>query len=205
MEKLPTCIHLASSSPRRRELLTQIGVKFDVLFFRAPPRDDEDISEAALPNEAPIDYVVRVARAKAEGALRRSQWRNLPERPILAADTTLDLDGEIIGKPQNEQHARETLRKLSGRSHRVLTAVVVAHHGEMEHRLSISSVTFKALDEEEITRYLATGEPFDKAGAYGIQGFAAAFITEICGSYSGIMGLPLFETAELLRHFGLRA
>lgn len=204
MEKLPTCIHLASSSPRRRELLTQIGVKFDVLYFRAPPREDEDISEAALPNEAPIDYVVRVARAKAEGAVCRAQWRHLPERPILAADTTLDLDGEIIGKPQNEERARETLRKLSGRSHRVLTAVVVACNGETQHRLSISTVTFKALDEDEITRYLATGEPFDKAGAYGIQGFAAAFITEISGSYSGIMGLPLYETAELLRYFKLR-
>lgn len=204
MEKLPTCIHLASSSPRRRELLTQIGVKFDVLYFRTPPREDEDISEAALPDEAPIDYVVRVARAKAEGAVRRAQWRNLPERPILAADTTLDLDGEIIGKPQNEEHAREILRRLSGRSHRVLTAVVVACNGEMVHRLSISTVTFKALDEDEITRYLASGEPFDKAGAYGIQGFAAAFITEIAGSYSGIMGLPLYETAELLRHFRLR-
>lgn len=196
-------IYLASSSPRRRELLTQIGVPFDLLLFRQPPREDSDISEASLPGEAPQDYVVRIAHVKAEGAIRRIQWRGLAERPVLSADTTLDLDGEIIGKPRDEAHAREILHKLSGRSHRVLTDVVMSFQDETQHRLSVSSVTFRPLGEEDISRYIATGEPFDKAGAYGIQGFAAAFIPEISGSYSGIMGLPLFETTELLRHFEL--
>ncbi|NSL53625.1 Maf family protein [Uliginosibacterium aquaticum] len=196
-------IYLASRSPRRRELLHQIGVEFDTLTFRAPPRDDADVSEAVLPGEDAETYVQRVACAKADGALRRLGWRSLRPQPVLSADTTLDLDGEIIGKPDDETHAVAILRQLSGRSHRVLTAVAVADASRMEHSLSVSTVHFRPLDDEDIRRYIASGEPFDKAGAYGIQGRAASFIREISGSYTGIMGLPLFETSELLRKFGL--
>lgn len=197
-------IYLASRSPRRRELLRQISIDFDMLLFREPPREDADVTEDTLPDEAPLDYVVRVARLKAGAALRRLVWRKLRDQPILSADTTLDLDGKIIGKPDDPDHARAILRQLSGRTHRVLTAVAVARGERLEHRLSVSSVRFRPLDEDDINRYIATGEPFDKAGAYGIQGHAAAFIAEISGSYTGIMGLPLFETAELLREFDIR-
>lgn len=196
-------IYLASRSPRRRELLHQIGVEFDTLTFRAPPRDDADVSEAVLPGEDAETYVQRVACAKAEGALRRLGWRSLRPQPVLSADTTLDLDGEIIGKPDDETHAVAILRQLSGRSHRVLTAVAVADANRLLQRLSVSTVHFRELDDEDIRRYIASGEPFDKAGAYGIQGRAASFIREIRGSYTGIMGLPLYETSELLRCFGL--
>ncbi|GAB2876849.1 Maf family protein [Uliginosibacterium flavum] len=201
---LPPRIYLASRSPRRRELLHQIGVDFDTLMFRVPPREDDDVSEATLPAEDAETYVVRVACAKADGALRRIGWRKMRPQPILSADTTLELDGEIIGKPDNEHHADEILRKLSGRTHRVLTAVAIAAESRMEHRLNISTVRFRELSEDDIQRYIASGEPFDKAGAYGIQGHAAAFIAEIQGSYTGIMGLPLFETAELLGRFGIK-
>ncbi|MDP5239080.1 Maf family protein [Uliginosibacterium sp. 31-16] len=200
---VPPRIYLASRSPRRRELLHQIGVDFDTLMFRAPPRDDEDIAEDVLPGEDAETYVVRVACAKAEGALRRIGWRRMRPQPILSADTTLELDGEIIGKPDSEHHADAILRKLSGRTHRVLTTVAVADENRLEYRLNISTVRFRELDDEDIRRYIATGEPFDKAGAYGIQGHAAVFIAEISGSYTGIMGLPLFETAELLGQFGI--
>ena len=196
-------IYLASRSPRRRELLHQIGVEFDTLLFRIPPREDEDVSEAVLPGEDAETYVQRVACAKADGAIRRLGWRSLRPQPVLSADTTLDLDGEIIGKPDDEPHAIAILKQLSGRSHRVLTAVAVADPNRQEHLISISTVYFRKLGDEDIRRYIASGEPFDKAGAYGIQGRAASFIERIEGSYTGIMGLPLFETAELLRKFGL--
>ncbi len=196
-------IYLASRSPRRRELLQQIGVDFDTVMFRAPPRDDDDVSEDVLPGEDPETYVVRVAIAKASGALSRLDWRRLPRLPVLSADTTLDLDGAIIGKPDDAAHAMSILRDLSGRSHRVLTAVAVTLDGRLEHCLSISTVHFRKLEESDIARYVASGEPFDKAGAYGIQGRAASFIRHIEGSYSGIMGLPLFETSGLLRSFGM--
>ncbi|MFT3735463.1 MAG: Maf family protein [Rhodocyclaceae bacterium] len=203
MSSLPALprIYLASTSPRRRELLHQIGIDFDTLFFRAPPRDDEDVSEEALPGESAETYVVRVAMAKAEGAMRRIIWRKLRRQAVLAADTTLELDGEIIGKPDDAAHATQILRKLSGRTHRVLTAVALADDQQLSQRLSISTVSMRELSDEEIAAYIETGEPFGKAGAYGIQGRAAAFISHIDGSYTGIMGLPLFETAELLREF----
>lgn len=197
-------IYLASRSPRRRELLQQIGVEFDTMLFRSPPREDEDVSEAVLSGEDPVSYVQRVARAKAEAALQRIDWRRMNRQPVLSADTTLDLDGEIIGKPDDVAHARDILKRLSGRCHRVLTAVAVADEERLEHVLSISTVEFGELGEEAIERYIASGEPFDKAGAYGIQGRAASFVRRIEGSYSGIMGLPLFETTTLLRSFGLK-
>ena len=195
-------IYLASRSPRRRELLHQIGVRFDLLLFREAPRQDAQVSEAALPGEPPEEYVLRVARAKAMHGARLVALRRLPQRPILAADTTLDLDGAIIGKPLHEADATEILTRLSGRSHRVLSAVAVTDGDRLEHALSVSEVRFRNLDAAEIRRYANSGEPLDKAGAYGIQGRAAMFIAEIRGSHSGIVGLPLCETAILLRGFG---
>ncbi len=195
-------IYLASSSPRRRELLHQIGVRFDLLLFRSQPRADAEVSEDVLPGEAPDDYVLRVARAKAEHGVRLARLRHLPLRPVLAADTTLDLRGEIIGKPRDQADAAAILARLSGASHRVLTAVALADGERLERVLSVSEVRFRALGAEEIRRYAASGEAQDKAGAYGIQGRAATFIEEIRGSYSGIVGLPLCETALLLRSVG---
>jgi len=195
-------IYLASNSPRRRELLQQIHVPFEPLLFRGPGRHDHDIAEHELPGEDAVSYVCRVARAKAEGGVARMQWRKLPRRLLLAADTTLEVDGAIIGKPDNGEHAWAILQRLSGRSHRVLTAVVLSDGSRFEQRLSVSEVRFRPLFDAEIRRYVATGEAADKAGAYGIQGRAALFIEEIRGSYSGIMGLPLFETGALLQEFG---
>jgi septum formation protein len=195
-------IYLASRSPRRRELLTQIGVRFDLLLFRAAPREDAAVSEAWLPGETPEVYVERVARAKAVFAAGLLAPRHIVARPVLAADTTLDLDGEIVGKPRDEADATAILRRLSGRSHRVLTAIAMARGERVEHRTSISEVRFRQLGADEIRRYVQSGEPMDKAGAYGIQGRAAAFVEEIRGSHSGIVGLPLCETALLLRDFG---
>lgn len=195
-------IYLASRSPRRRELLHQIGVHFDLLSFRAAPREDGEVSEAMLPDEVPEAYVVRVARAKAVHGIRLIGDRHLLPRLLLAADTTLDLDGEIIGKPRDEADAIHILRRLSGRSHRVLTAVALANGGHVEHVLNTSTVRFRELQDDEIRRYAASGEPIDKAGAYAIQGYAAMFVAEIHGSQSGIVGLPLCETVLLLRRFG---
>ena len=195
-------IYLASRSPRRRELLAQVGVRFDLLLFRLPPRDDAEVSEDWQPGEAPEAYVQRVARAKAEFGADLITRRAIVARPVLAADTTLDLDGEIIGKPRDEADAIAILTRLSGRSHRVLTAIAMAQGERIEHRLSVSTVRFRPVGADEIKRYVQSGEPMDKAGAYGIQGRAALFIEEIHGSHSGIVGLPLCETALLLREFG---
>jgi len=195
-------IYLASRSPRRRELLTQIGVRFDLLLFRTGAREDHEVSEAWLPGETPEAYVQRVARAKAMFGVGLIESRTIVVRPVLAADTTLDVDGEIIGKPRDEADAASILTRLSGRSHRVLTAIAMARGERVEHRLSISEVRFRALSAEEIRRYVQSGEPMDKAGAYGIQGRAAMFIEHIHGSHSGIVGLPLCETTLLLREFG---
>lgn len=195
-------IYLASRSPRRRELLNQIGVRFDLVLFRSPPREDPETNEDALPGEVPDDYVRRVALAKAGHATRLIEMRKLAARPILSADTTLDMDGEIIGKPRDEADAEAILKRLSGRRHRVLTAVAVSLGERSECLVSASEVSFRDLDGAEIRRYVASNEPMDKAGAYGIQGRAAMFIEEIRGSHSGIVGLPLCETALLLRRFG---
>jgi septum formation protein len=202
MTTLEPRIYLASQSPRRRELLTQIGVRFDLLLFRGDGRIDPETSEAVLPGEAPDVYALRVATAKARHGMRLLAYRRLPMRPVLAADTTLDVDGEIIGKPRDNPEATAILEHLSGRSHRVLTAIAVACENRIETRLSVSEVRFRTLTATEIQRYVASGEPRDKAGAYGIQGRAATFVEEIRGSHSGIVGLPLCETALLLREFG---
>ena len=170
--------------------------------FRGVPREDPDVDESVLPGEHPEDYVVRVTLAKARAGLRRVRERHLIPHPVLAADTTVEIDGAVIGKPEHEADAVAFLQRLSGRTHRVLTAVALSYEGHTEHQLNASEVRFRVLGQDEIRRYVASGEPLDKAGAYGIQGRAAMFIEEIRGSYTGIMGLPLYETAQLLRRFG---
>jgi septum formation protein len=197
-------IYLASRSPRRRELLAQIGVKYEPLMFREGPRQDADTDEQVRPGEQPGDYVRRVTRLKSEAAWQRVVMRRgLRRMPVLAADTTVERAGEILGKPTDRADAERILRTLSGTQHRVLTAVAVSFEGRFEMAVSESMVTFANLDEERIAAYVQSGEPFDKAGAYGIQGRAGAFIERIEGSYTGVMGLPLHETAELLRKFGI--
>ncbi|MFZ3323285.1 MAG: Maf family protein [Usitatibacter sp.] len=197
-------IYLASRSPRRRELLAQIGVKFEPLLFREGARADTDTSESVLAGESPDDYVRRVTRMKADAAWQRVVMRRgLQRKPVLAADTTVALGAEILGKPADRADAERILATLSGRQHRVLTAVAIEFDERFEMTVSESLVTFAPLDEARIAAYVQSGESFDKAGAYGIQGRAGAFIERIAGSYSGIMGLPLFETAELLRTFGI--
>lgn len=196
-------IYLASRSPRRRELLRQIGVAFDLLVFRGGERgEDADVDETPFDGESVERYVERLALTKADAGYRRLRWRHLISRPVLAADTTLEVEGEIIGKPTSVEDARNILRRLSGRSHRVLTAIAMCDGEHTRSLLSVSEVRFRELSDAEIRHYVASGEPMDKAGAYGIQGRAAIFVEEIRGSYSGIMGLPLFETAQLLDTFG---
>ncbi len=197
----PPLLHLASQSPRRRALLDQIGIRYALLL----PDDDEDAEalEERSGDETPRAYVRRVARLKADAALRRVVRRALPEAPVLAADTTVAIEQTILGKPIDRDDARRMLRSLSGRAHRVLSAVVVADATRVEEALSESRVRFRTLDDAEIDRYVATGEPYGKAGAYAIQGRAAAFVERIAGSHSGIVGLPLFETMALLRRFGI--
>jgi len=195
-------VHLASRSPRRRELLAQIGVAFDTISFRSSPREDAAVDETPLPGEDARRYVERLARSKAEHGCELVRRRRLLPQPVLAADTTLELAGALIGKPADADDACRILRRLSARSHRVLTAVAVAFQGGVELALSDSVVRFRHLDDEEIRRYVASGEPLDKAGAYGIQGRAAIFVEYLAGSYSGVMGLPLCETAQLLRRCG---
>jgi len=197
-------LYLASRSPRRRELLHQIGIDFDTVVFRDGKRADSETDETPKPGEAPVDYVERVARAKAIHGLRIVEERRLPMRPVLSADTTLELDGEIIGKPVDRADAADILRRLSGRTHRVLTGVAVDHQGRSEYLLSTSEVTFRAIDNEEIRHYVMSGEPMDKAGAYGIQGRAGMFVAHLAGSYTGVMGLPVCETGELLKRLGFR-
>jgi len=197
-------IYLASRSPRRRELLAQIGVAFDTVLFRADARADPETDETPLPGENAIAYVERVARAKAEHGGRIIGWRKLPAQPILSADTTLELDGEIIGKPADAADASAILHRLSGRTHRVLTGVAVSHLGQTDYVLSSSEVRFRQLDDDEIRHYVQSGEPMDKAGAYGIQGRAGVFVEYIAGSYTGIMGLPVCEVGELLKGMGFR-
>ena len=197
-------IYLASRSPRRRELLSQIGVKFEPLLFREGPRQDVDTDEAVRRGEQAEAYVQRVTRLKADAAWQRIVMRRgLQRKPVLAADTTVTLAGEILGKPEDRADAERILRLLAGTQHRVLTAVAIAFEGRYEVAVSESLVTFAPLDDSRIGAYVHSGEPFDKAGAYGIQGRAAAFVERIEGSYSGVMGLPLYETAELLRKFGI--
>lgn len=197
-------LYLASRSPRRRELLHQMGVEFNTVVFRDGVRADDETDETPHPGEAPAAYVERIARAKARHGLKVIQERRLPPRPVLAADTTLEFDGEIIGKPVDMDDAATILRRLSGQTHRVLTGVAVSEDWRTEYTLSVSDVRFRKLDDEEIRRYVLSGEPMDKAGAYGIQGRAGMFVEHMAGSFSGVMGLPVCETGELLKRFGWR-
>jgi septum formation protein len=196
-------IYLASKSPRRRELLRQVGVDFELLMLRSDPLRGEDVSEAALPGEAPRDYVARVAKEKGAFAWNVLNMRRQPLRPVLTADTTVTIDGIILGKPASPAEAVDMLESLSGRTHEVLTSVAVHHTNIAEQVTQVSNVRFAKLTPAAIKAYCATTEPYDKAGAYGIQGLAALFVEHIEGSHSGIMGLPLFETANLLRKVGV--
>ena len=195
-------IYLASRSPRRRELLRQIGVGHEVLLMREDARRGAEVDETPMAGEAPRDYALRVAIAKAQAGLQVVARRATGMiKPVLAADTTIALDNTIIGKPADAADAKRILNALSGRSHVVITAVAVAFADQLETRLSESMVSMAALSDAQIQRYIDSGESMDKAGAYAVQGRAAAFITRIEGSYSGIMGLPLAETVELLAVF----
>jgi septum formation protein len=191
-------IYLASRSPRRRELLSQIGVRYHLLLFRDRVGEQADVDESTLSGEKPAAYVERMARAKAEAGWRRMLQRNLPIAPVLAADTTVAFEGRIFGKPANREQAEQMLGTLSGKRHEVLTAVALKNHDQLEFALSSSEVLFKTLSRDEIAQYVASGESDDKAGAYAIQGRAARFVVELRGSYSGVMGLPLYETSQLL-------
>lgn len=199
-------IYLASQSPRRSQLLEQIGVPHRLLVPNAPGdvAEDTEALELVLPSEPPASYVERVTALKLDAAVQRLARRGLPTAPILCSDTTVTFEDRIFGKPLDANDARRMLAQLSGRVHRVLTAVAVQAGAQRFAALSVSHVSFAELDPAQLDAYVATGEPMGKAGAYGIQGAAAAFIAHMSGSYSGIMGLPLYETAQLLRQAGLR-
>jgi len=193
-------LYLASASPRRRELLTQIGLAHEVLLVPAPPGEDEP----QHPGESAADYVQRTARDK---ALRGRDWmlsQDLPRLPLLAADTTVILAGAVLGKPADRDDAIRILRSLSGSAHEVHTAVAVWNGDRLLETVSITEVRMRELADAEIGRYCDSGEPYGKAGAYGIQGLAGTFISHIAGSYTGVMGLPLFEAANLLRAAGIQ-
>lgn len=196
MMQLPF-VYLASQSPRRQQLLGQIAVPFEVLL----PTDAvaAESLELVLPDEAPLAYVQRVTLLKLQGAKLELKQRGLPFHPILCADTTVALGKDILGKPQNAKEAQDMLMRLSGKTHQVFTAIAIAHGRKTLRAVSRSKVRFDVLSEADVQAYVASGEPMGKAGAYGIQGLASRFIRSIQGSYSGIMGLPLFETSQLLQ------
>lgn len=185
-----TKIYLASGSPRRREILHNLGYQVSV--------NVAEIDETPHENESASDYVLRMAVAKNQAA--QTQF-NLRDCPIISADTTVALHNLILGKPQSPEHAHDMLRQLSGSTHQVLTAVCVSFQGEMRQAVQSSDVTFCTLSDDEIRRYIASGEPMDKAGAYGIQGLGGIFVAHLSGSFTGVMGLPVFETVDLLQQF----
>jgi septum formation protein len=195
-------VYLASKSPRRQELLRQLGVEFEVLLLREAPGRRRDIVERPRKDEPPLDFVKRMAHTKAAVGWHRMGQRRLAPRPVVGADTEVVLDGATVGKPDDAEDAAAMLAALSGRRHDVVTAVAVRWQSHLEIAVSTSHVTFRAIPKDEIERYVASGESLDKAGAYAIQGKAAAFVKHIEGSYSGVMGLPLFETAEMLSRIG---
>jgi septum formation protein len=195
-------VYLASKSVRREELLRQLGVEYTAIRVREAPGRDRDVAEGARDAEPPLHYVERVARTKAAVGWQRILQRGLTPRPVLGADTEVVLDGIVFGKPKDAADATRMLTQLSRRTHQVLTAVALCWDQQIVAEISTSSVTFRELLPEEIERYVATGEPFDKAGAYAVQGRAASFVSRIEGSYSGVMGLPLYETAQALAGLG---
>jgi septum formation protein len=188
-------VYLASASPRRRELLSQIGVPFQLVSVEV----DESIGRA----ESPAEYVSRLAAAKAGAGRQRNHASGAPPRPVLGADTAVVIEGEILGKPADRADAERMLALLSGRTHEVFTAVALATEGRLLARISRSAVTFRRIDPTEAREYFSTGEPLDKAGGYAIQGRGAVFVADLRGSYSGVMGLPLYETAEILSAAGV--
>ncbi|HQR97816.1 MULTISPECIES: Maf family protein [unclassified Polaromonas] len=195
-------IYLASQSPRRRQLLEQLGVSCELLLPDAG--EDSEALEVVLAGEAPTAYVQRVTQLKLDAAVARLKQRGLPPAPILCSDTTVAMGRRIYGKPDDAAHAESMLAELAGRTHRVLTAVAVQQGRKRVQALSVSRVTFTPMSRAQIRAYVATGEPLGKAGAYAIQGRVAMFISHMSGSYSGIMGLPLHETALLLQAAGLK-
>ena len=194
-------IYLASQSPRRRQLLEQLGVRYELLL--PGPEEDAEAIEAVLPGEAPADYVQRVTALKLDAAVVRHAQRRLAPAPILCSDTTVALGPRIYGKPADAQDAVRMLAELAGREHQVLTAVALQADGQRLAALSVSRVRFGPITPAQIAAYVASGEPLGKAGAYGIQGPVAQYVENLDGSYTGIMGLPLFETAGLLRAAGV--
>ena len=195
-------VYLASQSPRRRQLLEQLGVQYELLL--PDTNEDAEALEVALENEAPATYVKRVTRLKLDAAVARLKHRQLIDAPILCADTTVALGRIIYGKPQDANDAERMLGELSGQTHHVLTSIALHSAQQLYEALSSSQVCFEAMTSMEISNYVASGEPMGKAGAYAVQGRAAAYISRINGSYSGIMGLPLCETSLLLRRAGLK-
>lgn len=204
MPSLEKHIYLASRSARRRDLLKQMGVNFEMLLLREGPGRGADFDEAQLPGETPRDYVVRVARLKADAGWERLEQRRLMRHPVLAADTTVALGNSILSKPTDREDAVAMLKQLSGSMHQVYTAVAVKFYDSVKETLSVTEVRIRELTDDEIRRYVSSGDPLDKAGAYGIQGKASMFIESINGSYSGVVGLPVFETAQLLGNFGFQ-
>jgi len=201
---MPDFIYLASQSPRRRQLLEQIGVRHELLLPNAAGdvAEDAEAIEVALAGEAPRDYVQRVTGLKLDAAVARLARRGLPAAPVLCSDTTVALGTQILGKPEDAADAARILALLSGQEHEVLTAVALQSGDQRFTALSMSSVRFAPMSPAQIAAYVATGEPMGKAGAYGIQGAAAIHVAHLSGSYTGIMGLPLYETAGLLRQAG---
>ncbi len=191
-------IYLASKSPRRRELLRQVGIDFEVLLLRDTPPRGPDVTEIVLPGELPEAYVARVTQEKAQAAWDAVLARRLFPLPVLAADTTVVIGQEILGKPANREEAISMLSKLAGNTHHVLTSIAIQYQHQLLQCTQKSEVTFAPLNDAQIAAYCDSAEPYDKAGGYGIQGMAARFISHINGSYSGIMGLPLYETTNLL-------
>ncbi|NRR29019.1 septum formation inhibitor Maf [Oxalobacteraceae bacterium] len=203
MKPVEKKIYLASKSPRRRELLRQIGIDFELLLLRSEGPRGADVTEEVVSGEDPMAYVARVAAEKAAFAYTLVHRRHLKPRAVLTADTTVTIDGLILGKPANHAEAIVMLEQLSGRTHQVLTAIAVQSADFTGQITQVSEVRFGVISPAAIAAYCATQEPYDKAGGYGIQGLAAQFVEHIEGSHSGIMGLPLFETTQLLRQAGL--
>ena len=194
--------YLASQSPRRKEILDQLRAPYQLLKLVEGPNSAADFDETPLKNENPVDYVRRAALLKADAGWKYLVRHDLEQAPVLAIDTTVTVDNNILGKPKDATHARVMLRRLSGRSHQVLTAVTMKFGDTIVRELSTTDVKMKKLEDNEIEAYIGTGEPFGKAGGYGIQGIASIFISHIAGSYSGVVGLPIYETSKLIKKFG---
>ena len=204
MPSLEKHLYLASRSARRRDLLKQMGVNFEVLLLREGTGRGADFDESAMLNELPRDYVSRVARLKAQAGWMRLEQRRLMRHPVLSGDTTVAINNAILAKPRDRDEAVAMLKQLSGTVHHVYTAVAIKFHDSVKEEISDTEVRLRELSDDEIRRYVATGDPMDKAGAYGIQGKASMFIESINGSYSGVVGLPMFETSRLLTQFGFQ-